>query len=80
MAGHLDKGIFKSYQAQNGGVIHNYCKQPFKARPWCNKAGQVGIGCGINNVQKICDGEVIGINSRPEDDFTIIEDSKDLII
>ena len=45
-----------------------------------SKNGQVGIGCGINNVQKICDGEVIGINSRPEDDFTIIEDSKDLII
>lgn len=39
-----------------------------------NKAGQVGIGCGINNIQKLADGEYIHINSRPEDDFSIIED------
>lgn len=46
-----------------------------------SKNGQVGIGCGINNVQKICDGEIININSKPEDDFTIIEDDfEELII
>ncbi len=39
-----------------------------------NKNGQVGIGCGINNLQKIGDGEYISINSRPEDDFSVIED------
>ncbi len=46
-----------------------------------SKNGQSGIGCGINNVQKIGDGEIISIGSRPEDDFTIIEDDfEELII
>ncbi|MGL5750057.1 MAG: DUF2815 family protein [Paraclostridium sp.] len=46
-----------------------------------NKNGQVGVGCGINNVQKISDGEIINISSKPEDDFTIIEDDfEELII
>lgn len=39
-----------------------------------NKNGQVGVGCGINNLQKIADGDYISINSKPEDDFSIIED------
>ena len=38
-----------------------------------NKNGQVGIGCGINNLQN-GDGEYISINSEPEDDFSVIED------
>ncbi len=44
-----------------------------------SKNGQVGIGCGINNVQKICDGEVIAINSRPEDDFSVIDDFEEIL-
>ncbi|MDK2563939.1 DUF2815 family protein [Romboutsia sedimentorum] len=38
------------------------------------KNGICGIGCGINNVQKISDGDLIITNSRPEDDFSIILD------
>lgn len=34
--------------------------------------GICGVGCGINNVQKISDGELISTNSRPEDDFSVI--------
>ena len=32
-----------------------------------------GIGCSLNNVQKMDDGELIITNSRPEDDFTVID-------
>lgn len=61
------------YPGCYGRVSINF--YPFK------KNGQTGIGCGINNVQKICDGEIININSKPEDDFTIIEDDfEELII
>ena len=28
-----------------------------------------GIACGLNNLQKIRDGEPLGGKSRPEDDF-----------
>lgn len=34
-------------------------------------AGNRGIGCGLNNIQKIKDGEFLGGRSRPEDDFSI---------
>ena len=37
------------------------------------KNGTSGIGCGLQNVQKICDGDKIGV-SRPEDDFDVIGD------
>lgn len=38
-----------------------------------NKDDTYGVGCCINNVQKISDGERISISSA-KDDFTIIED------
>lgn len=34
-----------------------------------------GVGFGLNNVQKIADGEPLGGASTAEDDFSVIEDS-----
>ena len=34
-----------------------------------NKNGSKGIACGLNNLQKISDGEPLGGKSRAEDDF-----------
>ena len=34
-----------------------------------NSNGNKGIACGLNNLQKIQDGEPLGGKSRPEDDF-----------
>ncbi len=36
--------------------------------------GNKGIACGLNNLQKIRDGEPLGGKSRAEDDFNIEED------
>lgn len=33
-----------------------------------------GIACGLNNLQKICDGEPLGSRSRAEDDFAGFDD------
>ena len=35
-----------------------------------NSNGNKGIACGLNNLQKIRDGEPLGGKSRPEDDFS----------
>lgn len=42
-----------------------------------SKAGNKGIACGLNNVQKIADGDYLGGRSRAEDDFDPIEDDDD---
>ena len=34
-----------------------------------NSTGNKGIACGLNNLQKIRDGEPLGGKSRAEDDF-----------
>jgi hypothetical protein len=34
-----------------------------------NQAGNKGIACGLNNVQKIADGDYLGGRSRAQDDF-----------
>lgn len=34
-----------------------------------NSNGKKGIGCGLNNVQKLADGEPLGSRSTPEEDF-----------
>ena len=34
-----------------------------------NSNGNKGIACGLNNLQKIKDGESLGGKSRAEDDF-----------
>lgn len=39
-----------------------------------NSNGNKGIACGLNNLQKIRDGEPLGGKSRAEDDFADTED------
>lgn len=42
-----------------------------------NAAGNKGIAAGLNNVQKIADGDYLGGRSRAEDDFDEYEDEED---
>ena len=42
-----------------------------------NSNGNKGIACGLNNLQKIADGEPLGGRSRAEDDFADLEDDDD---
>ena len=39
-----------------------------------NSNGNKGIACGLNNIQKLRDGDPLGGKSRAEDDFTTAED------
>ena len=39
-----------------------------------NSNGNKGIACGLNNVQKLRDGEPLGGKSRAEDDFSGLDD------
>lgn len=39
-----------------------------------NKAGNRGIAAGLNNLQKLADGDFLGGRSRPEDDFEPVGD------
>lgn len=39
-----------------------------------NVDGNKGIACGLNNVQKLADGERFGGGSRASDDFTAVEE------
>ena len=41
-----------------------------------NSNGNKGIACGLNNLQKIKDGEPLGGKSRAEDDFATEEDEE----
>lgn len=34
-----------------------------------NRAGNKGIGCGLNHIQKLEDGDYLGSRTKPEDDF-----------
>lgn len=46
-----------------------------------NTAGNKGIACGLNNLQKLADGDYLGGRSRPEDDFgpVSVEDGDDFL-
>lgn len=39
-----------------------------------NSNGNKGIACGLNNLQKLADGEPLGGHSRAEDDFADLDD------
>lgn len=39
-----------------------------------NSNGNKGIACGLNNLQKLRDGEPLGGKSRAEDDFATEDD------
>lgn len=42
-----------------------------------NTKGNKGIACGLNNVQKLADGDYLGGRSRAEDDFEAVNDDDD---
>lgn len=42
-----------------------------------NVSGNRGIACGLNNLQKIRDGDTLGGRSKAEDDFDAIENDED---
>ena len=42
-----------------------------------NSNGNRGIACGLNNLQKVRDGEPMGSRSRAEDDFAADDDEDD---
>lgn len=42
-----------------------------------NQAGNKGVACGLNNIQKLADGDYLGGRSRAEDDFDAVEDDED---
>lgn len=42
-----------------------------------NSNGNKGIACGLNNLQKIRDGEPLGGKSRAQDDFAGLDDDDD---
>ena len=44
-----------------------------------NSNGNRGIACGLNNLQKIRDGEPLGGRSRAEDDFATADDEDDFL-
>jgi hypothetical protein len=45
-----------------------------------NKNGNKGIGAGLNNIQKLADGEPLGGRSRAEDDFEAVAEKDDDLI
>ncbi len=44
-----------------------------------NSNGNRGIACGLNNLQKIADGDPLGGKSRAEDDFAAEDDEDDFL-
>jgi hypothetical protein len=42
-----------------------------------NSSGNRGIACGLNNLQKIRDGEPLGSRSSAQDDFADVDDDDD---
>lgn len=42
-----------------------------------NTNGNIGIGCGLGNIQKVKDGERLGGGSTADEDFDEIEDDED---
>ena len=44
-----------------------------------NSNGNRGIACGLNNLQKIRDGEPLGSRAKAEDDFAGLDDDDDFL-
>jgi hypothetical protein len=42
-----------------------------------NTSGNKGVACGLNNVQKLADGDPLGGRSRAEDDFAEVLEGED---
>ena len=37
-----------------------------------NSNGNMGVACGLGNIQKVADGEILGRKSNAEDDFEVV--------
>jgi hypothetical protein len=57
-------------------VSGDYCRASLTFYPF-NTSGNKGIACGLNNLQKLADGEPLGGRSRAEDDFSDDMDGDD---
>lgn len=44
-----------------------------------NIKGNKGIACGLNNLQKLSDGDYLGGRSRPEDDFEPVDSAESVL-
>lgn len=44
-----------------------------------NQNGNKGVACGLQNLQKLSDGEPLGGRSRAEDDFSTADDDDDFL-
>lgn len=45
-----------------------------------NKNGNKGVGAGLNNIQKLAEGEPLGGRTRAEDDFEAVKEEDDDLI
>jgi hypothetical protein len=90
--GYEEDGTFISCTSYNRpGVVDKKCvtiTDPNELYPGCwvkatvvafsyNKKGNVGISFGLNNLQKVKDGEPLGSWSRAEDDFEPITEEEE---
>ena len=41
-----------------------------------NQSGKKGVGCGLNNVQKLADGEPLGSRTTADDDFDAVPEAQ----
>lgn len=56
-----------------------YVRASVRAYAWEHKTGGKGVSFGLNNVQKMGDGEPFSSKSKAEDDFDEVENDDDLL-
>jgi hypothetical protein len=57
--------------------LYSGCYARVSVNFYPNPKGLKGIACGLNNIQKLADGDYLGGRSRAEDDFEPMGDSAD---
>ena len=56
-----------------------YCRASLNFYPY-NQAGNAGVGCGLNHLQKLADGSLATERARAEEDFSVVgEEDDDLL-
>ena len=68
--------LFNSFKSDVVTVKSNERAFLLPCRSAFNSNGNKGIACGLNNLQKISDGEPLGGKSRAEDDFASDDDDE----
>lgn len=76
--GIVDKNVQKIIDTSEfySGV---YCNANVNFFPF-DKAGNKGVGCGLNHLQKVRDGEALGGRGDAEDEFEALEESSDELL